>query len=529
MTRRATIRRRGTRLVAATLVALLLGAGPVQADDDGDDGGGGAGGAAGGAAGGGPGGGAGGGSSGDGAGRSAADRGGLGPNPGTIPMPQSWQRALDRFFGAAPTAPPAPAAPPRRAEIVALGVPPAALARLRAEGFAVVAERQAPALLRLRGPAGMPEAQALARLRAAAPGVAADRNHRYRLAGEPPSGPASGPGAGANAVAPVPGGGGGAEQVAPPAAAAPARSGTAAVTTAAPGTPAPEAAAPGAAAPGAAAPTPVPGESPATARPAGGAAGCAAADGLIALVDTGVDPRHPALAGRLERQEVLRGPGRRPARTAHGTAVAARLAAAVPGPRIAVLDAFHLGPDGEAADAFDLAAAIARAGAIGAGIATVSVVGPANAVVDRLGREAAAAGTLFVAAAGNDGPRAAPLYPAAYGWTVAVAAVDAAGRPWARSAAGPHIAFAALGVEVPLAPGAAAPARRWSGTSFAAPVVSAALALVPEAGAARIEALAALARDAGVPGRDAVYGWGVVEARPCPPLLLSDSDTGGDR
>jgi hypothetical protein len=451
-------------------------------------------------------------------------------------MPQSWQRALDRLFGATPAAPPpAPAAPPRRAEIVALGVPPAALARLRAEGFAVVAERQAPALLRLRGPAGMPEAQALARLRAAAPGAAADRNHRYRLAAEAPARGGSGSGAGAPAVAPAPVGGVRPISVVPPAAVGPMvggpppaagtpeRPGAAAMAMEAPGTPAPAAAAGQDAAP-------PPGQeaSPAAIAP-DGAPGCAAADGLIALVDTGVDPRHPALAGRLERQEVLRGPGRRPARTAHGTAVAARLAAAVPGPRIAVLDAFHLGPDGEAADAFDLAAAIARAAAIGAGIATVSVVGPANAVVDRLGREAAAAGTVFVAAAGNDGPRAAPLYPAAYGWTVAVAAVDASGRPWARSAAGPHIAFAALGVEVPLSPGAAAPARRWSGTSFAAPVVSAALSLVPQTGTARIEALAALARDAGTPGRDAVYGWGVVEPRPCPPLLLSGSDTAGDR
>jgi hypothetical protein len=105
--------------------------------------------------------------------------------------------------------------------------------------------------------------------------------------------------------------------------------------------------------------------------------------------------------------------------------------------------------------------------------------------------------------------------------------VDAAGRPWPRAAAGPHIAFAAHGVEVPLAAGATAPPRRWSGTSFAAPLVSAALAGVPATGSARIESLAALARDAGAPGRDPVYGWGLVEPRPC--LPLSGSDTGAGR
>ncbi len=364
-------------------------------------------------------------------------------------MPESWQRSLDRLFGATPGArPPAPAAPaagsapPPQVELVAARVPDSALPALRAQGFAVVATR--PGLVRLRAPQGLTEAQALARLRSIAPGALADRNHRYRLAATTDAGAAPG---------------------------------------------APEAA------------------------PVVQACGMAPT-GLFAIVDTGVDPRHPALAGAIERQETLRGPGRRPARTAHGTAVALRLVAHLPGVRIAVLDAFHLSPDGEASDAFDLAAALARAAAIGARIANVSVVGPQNAVVAEMGAQAAAQGVLFVAAAGNYGPRAAPLYPAAHSWAVAVSAVDLRGRPWARSASGPHIAFAAHGVEVTLG-GPGAPARRWSGTSFAAPLVAAALATIPEEGPARIERLAAMARDAGAPGRDPVYGWGVVEPRPC--------------
>lgn len=437
MTSKAAIRRPGALVFAAVALALLVAGAPARADDDGDDGGGGGGGAGAGAGGGG---GGGPGSGGDGAGWSRGDRGGLGPNPGRIPMPPAWQRTLDRMFGASPPPPPAARPVRPRAEIVAVGVPPAALARLRAEGFAVVAERAPVGLVRLRGPAGQGEAQALARLRALAPAAAADRNHSYRLASEAP---------------------------------------------------------------------------PAGSAPAAAAPGCETRAGLIALIDTGVDERHPALAGRIERQEVLRGPGRRPARTPHGTAVAARLALAAPAARIAVLDAFHLGPNGEAADAYDLAAALERAAAIGAVIVNVSVVGPANAVVDRMGASAAATGLTVVAAAGNDGPRAPPLHPAAYPWAVAVAAVDVREHPWARSAAGPHIAFAAHGVEVNLpAPGGAA-ARRWSGTSFAAPVVAAALAGLPRFGGAGIEGLALTARDAGAPGRDPVFGWGVVDADPC--------------
>ena len=436
LTRVGGLRGRGFGSFAVVAMCLLLGGAPALADDDGDDGGGSAGGSGSGS------GSAGGdGVTGDGGGGWAGGgQQNLGPNPGRIPMPQSWQRSLDRLFGATPAA--RPPAPPR-SEIVPARVPDAALPALRAQGFAVLATRQG--LVRLRAPQGLTEAQALARLRGIAPGALAARNHRYRLAATPDA--AAVPPEGAEAVPAIP---------------------------ACPGAP----------------------------------------PGLFAIIDTGVDARLPALAGVIERQETLRGPGRRPARTAHGTAVALRLATHLPGVRIAVLDAFHLGPDGESSDAFDLAAALTRAAAIGARIANVSVVGPQNAVVAEAGAAAAAAGVLFVAAAGNDGPRAAPLYPAAHSWAVAVSAVDQRGRPWARSASGPHIAFAAHGVEVTLGAGGA-PGRRWSGTSFAAPLVAAALATIPEEGPERIERLAAIARDAGAPGRDPVYGWGVVEPPPC--------------
>jgi hypothetical protein len=436
-----------TRALPALLALLAaLGGAPALADDD-DGGGGSDGGAAGGgggAGGGGAGGDGAGGQGGDGAGASVQDRRGLGPNPGSIPMPPSLHRTLDRLFGASPPAPVRPRAAPAAVELVATGIAPAAIPRLRAQGFAILAQRPGPELVRLRAPAGVTEATALARLRAVAPGAVADRNHRYRLASDIAGSPAA---------------------------------------------------------------------------PDSGSRCASSAPGLIALVDTGVDARHPALAGRIERQETLRGPGRRPARTAHGTAVALRLAAGAPAARIAVLDAFHLGPNGEAADAYDLAGALARAAAIGAAVANVSVVGPANAVVDRVGGQAAAGGVVFVAAAGNDGPRAAPLHPAAYPWAVAVTAVDERGRPWARAAAGPHIAFAAHGVGVSLAASGTARPRRWSGTSFAAPVVSATLAGLPRSGPLSIESLAALARDAGAPGRDPVFGWGLVDGSHCEDAL----------
>lgn len=240
----------------------------------------------------------------------------------------------------------------------------------------------------------------------------------------------------------------------------------------------------------------------------------------VALVDTAVDPRHPILANVELERETLRGPGRRPSRPGHGTAVAVRLAAELPGARLVAIDAFHLGPDGEAADAFDLAAALDRIAALGAAVANLSFAGPSNAVIDAAGAAAARQGTVLVAAAGNDGPRAPPRYPAAHPWAVAVTAVDAEGRAWPRAAAGPHVAFAAHGVEVLLPSLPGSPARRWSGTSFAAPLVTAALAAEASVGRrqdAGLAALAAAARDLGRPGRDPVFGWGLVAPGRCAP------------
>ena len=261
---------------------------------------------------------------------------------------------------------------------------------------------------------------------------------------------------------------------------------------------------------------PVPGAT-AEAPAATAARACRDVAGPIALIDTAVDPAHPALAGvRLDR-ETLRGPGRRPSRPGHGTAVAARLAQVLPGARLVAFDVFHLGPDGETADAFDVATALDRAAARRVAIANLSFAGPRNDVVEGIGAAAAGQGVLMVAAAGNEGPRAPPRYPAAHAWAVAVTAVRSDGSRWERAATGPHIAFAAHGVDVALpAPGGAGP-RRWSGSSLAAPLVTAELALLLPAMATvasrpvdPVRRLAALVRDLGAPGRDPVFGWGKV-------------------
>ena len=122
--------------------------------------------------------------------------------------------------------------------------------------------------------------------------------------------------------------------------------------------------------------------------------------------------------------------------------------------------------------------------------------------------------SLVVAAVGNDGPAAPPLYPAAYAGVVGVTGVNASRRVLPEAAQGPQVMWASPGAEMAVARsgGGYGVAR---GTSFAAPLVAGLLAAQlrePDvaAAAAAIERLAVAAVDLGAPGRDPVYGRGLV-------------------
>lgn len=150
-------------------------------------------------------------------------------------------------------------------------------------------------------------------------------------------------------------------------------------------------------------------------------------------------------------------------------------------------------------------------------VINISMTGPPNRLLERGVAAAQARGKVIVAAAGNDGPFAPALYPAAYEGVITATAitVDQSVYRWANQ--GDHIDFAALGVSVVTARGDGSVGAE-SGTSMAAPVISAFFACEMAAQNGDItrviERLRSRAVDLGAPGRDPVYGHGLLHPFP---------------
>jgi subtilisin family serine protease len=247
----------------------------------------------------------------------------------------------------------------------------------------------------------------------------------------------------------------------------------------------------------------------------GGAAQSAA---RVGLVDSGVDVSHPVFHGAVIHAW---GCGEHLFPSTHGTAVASLLVGqstafhgVMDRAELYAADVYCNAPTGGAVDA--LAAAFAWLAQQRVAVINVSLVGPDNAALAQIVRTLTSRGYLLVAAVGNDGPAAAPLYPASYPHVVGVTAVDSHRRVLIEAARGNQVMFAARGADMSAADmGGKYSAVR--GTSFAAPIVAALLAQSlsePDSAAsnAALESLAQSAIDLGTPGRDLTYGFGLVGA-----------------
>jgi len=248
-----------------------------------------------------------------------------------------------------------------------------------------------------------------------------------------------------------------------------------------------------------------------------GAAGGATRLGLI---DGGVDDTHRALAGIRVHHF---GCGGAAVPSAHGTSVASLAVRGSAVNELFAADVYCGAPTGGAIDA--VAAAFGWLARERVAVINVSLVGPRNALLERLVQSLVSRGYVVVAAVGNDGPAAPPLYPASYDGVVGVTAVDARHRVLIEAGRGKQVDFAALGLEERAAAAAPDSYAAVRGTSFAAPLVARLLAAkisVPDT-AQRQRALTELAQtaaDLGAPGRDDVYGAGLVNPPPAatPPV-----------
>ncbi len=248
---------------------------------------------------------------------------------------------------------------------------------------------------------------------------------------------------------------------------------------------------------------------------------------VIGLIDTGVATDHPLLRGATIEAHAVRSPDRKASAQAHGTAVASVLAGRDPmqvpallaDAKLIAVDAFHGAGGSDRMDAFDLLAAIDFLVARKVRLINLSFAGPGNSLVEKAVQVAERRGVVLVAAVGNDGPHAKPLFPAAYEPVIGVTAVDTASRPYRRALQGSQVEFAAPGVDLPVANTGGWLSKKviaLSGTSMAAPFVTASAARILAASPAlRPEEvrrrLASRAKDLGAPGRDAVFGHGLLQ------------------
>ncbi|MCZ8530947.1 S8 family serine peptidase [Alteromonas sp. PRIM-21] len=142
----------------------------------------------------------------------------------------------------------------------------------------------------------------------------------------------------------------------------------------------------------------------------------------------------------------------------------------------------------------------------------MSLAGPDNPILARVIKQLDRNGIQIIAAVGNEGPASLPLYPAAYPETLGITAVDKLHEIYRWANQGDYVDFAAFGVSVDAAHPSGKTVRQ-TGTSMASPRATALYACFFRTEQQRHAALLKMkkiALDAGNPGRDKVFGFGVL-------------------
>jgi len=204
----------------------------------------------------------------------------------------------------------------------------------------------------------------------------------------------------------------------------------------------------------------------------------------VALIDSEIDTSHPDIAGSVVKSYDALGGDSTP--QLHGTEMAGAIAAhgkllgIAPGVRLLAARAFDSRSSGTS---FAIYKSLQWAADNNARVINMSFAGPADPTLLRLLAAAAAKNIVLVAAAGNDGPNSAPLYPAADPNVIAVTATDVEDHVFKLANRGRYIAVAAPGVDI-LALAPRDSDQLTTGTSVAAAHVSGIAALLLQRAAA---------------------------------------------
>jgi len=257
---------------------------------------------------------------------------------------------------------------------------------------------------------------------------------------------------------------------------------------------------------------------------------------LVAVIDSEIDGKHPELAGAVVDEFDAIGNHDKP--HAHGTGMAGAIAAhrrligIAPGVRLLAIHAFSSsGTDTAQATSDHILMGIDWAIKRGAQIINMSFAGPDDPMLQLALQKAHDKGVVLIAAAGNQGPKSAPLYPAADPNVIAVTATDAKDQLLPQANQGSYVAIAAPGVDI-LEPAPNGGFQVTTGTSVAAAHVSGIAALLldrdPTLDAAAVrDVLTSSAKHHTANARDDQFGWGEVD--PYRALQSLDAKVARDR
>jgi hypothetical protein len=201
-------------------------------------------------------------------------------------------------------------------------------------------------------------------------------------------------------------------------------------------------------------------------------------DVRVAVIDSGVDTTHPALAGVVEKSFDALNSSEGP--HMHGTAITGiiaghgHLSGAAPAVRILAARAFST----TQGSTVSIVASLDWAVSEHARVVNMSFAGPSDPALERALKAAAEVHhVVLVAATGNAGPKSPPLWPAADPHVIGVTATDYDDHLFAMANRGRQVAIAAPGVDILIAlPGNAY--KMESGTSFSCAFVSGVAALL---------------------------------------------------